>query len=172
MSDSSFIPTERIESKIYIVRGRKVMLDRDLAHLYGVSTKALNQAVRRNHERFPEDFMFILTAEESKSLRSQIVTSNVGRGGARYLPQVFTEYGVAMLSSVLNSERAILVNIQIIRTFGRLREMLTESDNFRRKLELMEKQYDENFKIIFDVIRALLEMKEEPREEIGFRTND
>ncbi len=165
------IPMERIENKIYVIRGRKVMIDRDLAGLYEVSTKALNQAVYRNSVRFPEDFMFKLTAEEAASLRSQIVTSNVGRGGVRYLPQVFTEYGVAMLSSVLNSERAILVNIQIIRTFSRLREMLAENDYLRRKVEMLEKQYDENFKIVFDAIRGLLTESEAPKEEIGFKNH-
>src|SRR3989338_5055051 len=117
-------PLEVIESKIYIIRGRKVMLDADLASLYGVPTHHLNWSVKRNIERFPRDFMFQLTAEENKSLISQIAISNKGRGGRRFLPYAFTEQGVAMLSSVLNSELAIQVNIQIIRTFVKLREML------------------------------------------------
>ncbi|MEI7512425.1 MAG: ORF6N domain-containing protein [Candidatus Uhrbacteria bacterium] len=126
--DLTLIPLERIENRIFIIRGKKVMLDRDIAELYGVETKVLNQAVKRNIERFPEDFMFELSLNEAESLRSQFVTSNIGRGGARYLPVVFTEQGVAMLSSVLKSKRAIQVNIQIIRTFTKLREMVLESD--------------------------------------------
>ena len=115
-------PLETVESKIYLIRGHKVMLDRDLAALYGVPTRVLNQAVRRKRNRFPDDFMFTLTNKEETALRSQIVISNMGRGGRRYLPMVFTEQGVAMLSSVLNSERAIEVNIVIMRVFARLKE--------------------------------------------------
>lgn len=118
----ALIPIEHIENRIHLIRGRKVMIDRDLAELYGVGTKVLNQAVRRNSERFPEDFMFVLNQDELKSLRSQFVTSYVGRGGDRYLPIAFTEQGVAMLSSVLRSKRAIAVNIQIICTFTKLRQ--------------------------------------------------
>ncbi len=161
------IPAEIIESKIYLIRGKKVIYDKDLALLYGVSTKVLNQAVQRNIERFPDDFMFILSLNEAKSLRSQFVTSN-GRGGHRGKPYVFTEQGIAMLSSVLKSTRAIAVNIQIIRTFTKLREMLQENDDLRRKVELLEKQYDENFRVVFDTIRRLLEHDTEPKHTIGF----
>ena len=167
--DISIIPIERIESRIYVIRGKKVMLDRDLAELYGVKTQVLNQAVKRNHERFPADFMFRLSLNEAECLISQIVISKVGRGGIRHLPMVFTEQGIAMLSSVLNSQRAIQVNIQIIRTFSKLREMISENDHLRHKLELMEKQYDEQFKIVFDALHRLLEDEESPKCEIGFR---
>src|SRR6266498_434189 len=118
------IPVELVERRIYLIRGQKVMLDSDLAELYQVLTKNLNLAVRRNLDRFPEDFMFQLTAEEAESLRLQFATSNVGRGGRRYMPYAFTEHGVAMLSSVLNSPRAVQMNILIIRAFVKLREML------------------------------------------------
>ncbi len=145
------------------------MADRDLALLYGVTTKVFNQTVKRNIARFPSDFMFQLNEEELKNWRSQIVTSNREKMGIRYKPHVFTEQGVAMLSSVLKSERAIMVNIQIIRTFSKLREMVEESDTLRRKLEIMEKQYDEQFKVVFDALKRLLEDKDQPIEQIGFR---
>jgi len=164
------IPSESIERKIYILRGKKVMMDRDLAALYGVETKALNQAVRRNINRFPEDFMFLLTDDEETNLRSQIVTSSSGHGGKRHNSTAFTEQGVAMLSSVLNSQRAISVNIQIIRTFTKLREMLAENADLRHKIEEIEKKYDERFKIVFDAIRRLLETDNEPKPLIGFET--
>jgi hypothetical protein len=188
--DLSLIPIERIESRIYLIRGRKVMLDRDLAELYGVKTQALNQAVKRNIRRFPSDFMFFLSEEEMKNwisqivisnsenadsslhvapnLRSQFVTSSL-KMGLRKPPLAFTEQGVAMLSSVLKSERAIAVNIQIIRTFTKLREMIAEDDSLRRKLEIMEKQYDEQFRVVFDALRRLLEDEEKPKSEIGFQ---
>jgi len=171
------IPYEQIENKIYLLRGKKVMLDRDLAKLYGVETKVLNQAVRRNLERFPEDFMFVLSETEERCSRSQIVTLNgfseagVKRGtNIKYLPTAFTEQGVAMLSGVLNSRRAILINIQIIRTFTKLREMIQENDSLRLKLEALEKDYDERFKIVFDAIHRILASDEKPVVEIGFKT--
>ena len=145
------------------------MLDRDLAELYGVPTKVLNQAVRRNIERFPDDFMFILSEAELINWRSQFVTSNVGRGGLRYSPAAFTEQGVAMLSSVLKSERAILVNLQIIRTFTKLREMISENETLRRKLETLEQQYDEQFKTVFDALHRILAEDDQPKREIGFK---
>jgi phage regulator Rha-like protein len=164
------IPNELVESKIYVFHGKKVMVDRDLAKLYGVQTKVLNQSVQRNLSRFPEDFMFQLNVSEFERLRSQIVTSSSGRGGQRYLPYVFTEQGVAMLSSVLNSDQAIQVNIQIMRTFTRMREMLIENDDLRRKIELLEKQYDEKFVMVFDAIRRLIDEKPAGGEkEIGFK---
>ena len=144
------------------------MLDRDLAALYGVTTGALNQAVRRNSARFPTDFCFQMTEKESQNLISQFVISSLKHGGLRKIPFVFTEQGVAMLSSVLKSERAIQVNIQIIRTFCRLREVLIGHEELRLKLEALEKTYDEQFKIVFDALRGLLK---EPAEttEIGFK---
>ena len=144
------------------------MLDRDLAQLYGVETRTLNQAIRRNSGRFPDDFMFVLSLREAESLRSQFVISNVGRGGIRYRPIAFTEQGIAMLSSVLNSERAILVNIQIIRTFTKLRDMIAHHAELRDKLEALEMRYDEQFKIVFDAIRRLLAEEDAPKTEIGF----
>lgn len=164
------VPEESIESKILLIRGQKVMLDRDLAQLYGVETKVLNQSVRRNRKRFPHDFMFVLTLSEAQSLRSQFVTSNVGRGGIRYESVAFTEQGIAMLSSVLNSERAILVNIQIIRTFTKLRDMIAHNDELRHKLEALEKRYDEQFKIVFDAIRRIMTVEEDQTTEIGFKS--
>ncbi len=168
--DEALVPSERIVSKIYFIRGRKVMVDRDLAALYGVRTMVLNQAVRRNIKRFPLDFMFRLTDMEFKNWISQIVISNSDRMGLRKPPRVFTEEGVAMLSGVLHSQRAIAVHIQIIRTFTKLREMLADRDYLRQKIEALEKQYDENFKIVFDAMHRLLDGKEEPGEEIGFKT--
>ncbi len=162
------VPMTLIEEKIYMLRGQKVMIDRDLAQLYGVSTMVLNQAVKRNIERFPKDFMFKLSLIEAKNLISQFVISS-SYGGIRKNPSVFTELGVAMLSSVLRSPRAIAVNIQIMRTFSRLREMLAENDDLRRKVEAIEKQYDENFKIVFDAIRNMIADDAAGKSEIGFR---
>ena len=133
------------------------MLDSELAELYQVSTKVFNQAVSRNRNRFPEDFMFQLTVEEDRSLRSQIVTSKVGRGGRRYRPYVFTEQGVAMLSSVLNSERAVQVNIAIMRAFVRLREMMESNKELAAKLDALEKKYDAQFSVVFQAIRKLMQ---------------
>ena len=142
------------------------MLDRDLAALYGVETKALKQAVRRNNKRFPVDFMFSLSNQEVKNLRSQIVTSSWG--GSRYLPMAFTEQGVAMLSSVLNSERAIQVNIHIMRAFTKLRKMLVGYEELQKKIEAMESQYDEQFRIVFVAIKELLHEDDQKTRKIGF----
>jgi hypothetical protein len=165
-------PPADIESAICVVRGLRVMLDFDLAALYEVDTKILNQAVRRNLERFPDDFMFRLTSEEASSLRSQIVTLKKGRGTHRkYAPHAFTEQGVAMLSSVLRSARAVQVNIEIMRAFVRLRQMLQSNADLARKLAALEKKYDAQFRVVFDAIREL--MAPPPRQQrIGFRTND
>ena len=146
---TKLIPQEIIQSKIFLLRGQKIMLDKDLAKLYGVATKVLNQAVKRNIDRFPSDFMFLLTPQEVTSLRSQFVTST--RGGLRYQPCAFTEHGILMLSSVLNSKRAIQVNIQIMRAFTKLREMLVSNKELRQKIEEMEKKYDHQFKIVFHI---------------------
>ena len=205
---NKIIPVESVENSIFIIRGQKVMIDADLASLYGVEVKVLNQAVRRNVKRFPADFMFQLTKEESErfrsrsqivtlnstsnlksqiaisrrgenlrsqiatlktdgNLRSQIVTSSYG--GRRYLPFVFTEFGVAMLSSVLRSERAISVNIEIMRTFGRLRQILASHKDLADKLVELEKKYDKNFRVVFRAIDHLLKQPEEPpKGKMGF----
>jgi len=157
-----------IHSLIYHIRGKAVMIDSDLAGLYQVPTKVLNQAVHRNLERFPEDFMFQLTDEESKNLRSQFVTSSYG--GRRYLPYVFTEQGVAMLSSVLSSGNAIQVNINIMRAFVQVKRLGMTVLDIRRKLDGMEKKYDHQFKIVFDAIRQLIEPPPAPvkKVKIGF----
>jgi len=165
----TLIPVETIESKIFLIRGRKVMLDSDLSVLYGVETRALNQAVRRNIERFPGEFMFQLTKTEAKSLRSQIVTLKKGkRSHYKYMPYAFTEPGVAMLSSVLNSNRAIQVNIQIIKTFIKLREIALTHVALKRKIEAMERNYDRQFKAVFEAIRKLLEPPPARKRKIGF----
>lgn len=172
---SDLVPIERIESRILLIRGQKVMLDKDLAELYEVPTKVLNQAVKRNRERFPEDFVFQLTWEEVSLLRSQFVTlkpelSQQGKH-VKYLPLAFTEYGVAMLSSVLKSERAIQVNIAIMRIFGKLRQLISTHKELTRKLQELERQVGSNTKeirIIFQTIRQLMEPKEEEPRKIGF----
>lgn len=164
------VPVEMIERRIYFVRDQKVMLDRDLAELYGVPTGSINRAVKRNADRFPEDFMFQLTEEEAESLRCQFGISNEGRGGRRYLPYVFTEQGVAMLSSVLNSERAVKVNIAIMRAFVQLRQMLQSNEELNRKLSALETKYDAKFKVVFDALRKLMDTPAPPRRRIGFRS--
>lgn len=153
----NLIPQERVESKILIIRGQKVMLDRDLAKLYEVPTRRLNEQVKRSMKRFPEDFMFQLTKEEMENWKSQIAISNSVKMGLRRRPYAFTEQGVAMLSSVLNSKRAIQANIQIMRAFTKLREMLLTHKDLKIKIEAMEEKYDQWFKIVFDAIRQLLE---------------
>ena len=163
---SSIVPVERVESRIYVIRGEKVLLDQDLAQLYEVETKVLVQAVKRNQGRFPTDFMFQLTPEEFENLRSQIVTSSWG--GRRTAPYAFTEQGVAMLSGVLRSERAVLVNIEIMRAFVRLRRMLADSTELSRKLAALEGKYDQQFKVVFNAIRALMKTEEKPKRKIGF----
>ena len=162
------VPVERIEKAIFLIRGEKVMLDRDLAALYEIPTKALKQAVRRNIDRFPDDFMFVIDSTEFESWRSQFVTSEADRKGLRHPPMAFTEQGVAMLSSVLNSARAVQVNIAIVRTFVRLRQMLTSHADLRGKLAEMERKYDHRFKVVFDAIRQLMTPTEPKRKQIGF----
>ena len=163
------LPVERIEKSIYVIRGEKVMLDRDLAELYGVATKVLKQSVRRNAGRFPDDFMFVLTEAEFEDWRSQFVTSTADRKGLRYAPMAFTEQGVAMLSSVLRSKRAIAVNVEIMLTFVRLRHMLGSNEQLAKKLEALEKKYDHQFKAVFDAIRQLMIPPDPKRKAIGFR---
>lgn len=182
VSASASVPAEVIESKIYLVRNKRIMLDSDLAALYGVTTSALIQAVRRNQNRFPYDFAFLLTRQEVRALISQFVISKKkGRGGRTKLPHVFTEQGVAMLSSVLNSKRAVQVNIQIMRTFIKLRGVMISHNDLKRKIESIEKDFvqrfkkhDEKFRAIFKVIKNLLEppplAPEKPRRWIGFHS--
>jgi hypothetical protein len=172
MSKSSFlIPVERIEQSILLIRNQKVILDADLAALYGVETKYLVRAVKRNIGRFPSDFMFQLNKEEFKSLRFHFGTSSQW-GGRRYPPYAFTEQGVAMLSSVLNSPRAILVNIEIMRAFVRLRQILASHVALARKLDALEKKYDAQFKAVFDAIRQLMLPPAPKRRAIGFRVDE
>ena len=192
MSEASLIPARRIEQKILLLRGEKVMLDRDLAELYGVETKVLNQAVKRNLERFPADFMFQLSKVEAGLVsRSQIVTLNdeitkepletkgalrsqivtLKRGAHRkFRPYAFTEQGVAMLSSVLRSDRAIQVNLAIMRTFVQLRQMLSSHADLSRKLAALEGKYDKQFRVVFDALREMMSERKKPKREIGFHT--
>ncbi len=170
-SENSIVPLERIENTIVQIRGQRVMLDTDLARLYEVETKVLLQAVKRNMDRFPEDFMFQLTPEEFENLRSQIVTSNT-RGGRRYAPYAFTEQGVAMLSGVLRSPRAVAVNIEIMRAFVRLRHLLVGNAEMAHKLEELEKKTEEKFSIVFDAIRQLMTPPEPMPRKIGIRQKD
>ena len=164
----SLVPKEVIENKIFLLRGKKVMIDSDLAKLYGVSTKVFNQAVKRNKKRFPEDFMFKLTMEEALASRSQFVTLKRGQN-IKYLPYAFTEQGVAMLASVLNSPKAIEVNVQIIRTFVKLREMIISNKELRRKIEEMESKYDGKFEVVFRAIAKLIgEPEKTNKKKIGF----
>ena len=172
------VPQEIIQQKIFLIRGHKVMLDKDLAQLYGVTTGNLNKAVNRNLNRFPDDFMFRLTKEEFKNLIFHFGTSNLKSqnvisswGGTRKLPRAFTEQGVSMLSSVLRSKRAILVNIAIMRTFVKLREILSTHKELSHKLSQLERKiekHDEEIKTIFDAIRQLMTPPEKPRRQIGF----
>jgi phage regulator Rha-like protein len=167
LKKTTLITPAAIAQSIVVVRGHKVMLDSVLSQLYQVRTANLNKAVQRNRDRFPADFMFQLTPEENTALRFQMGTSN-GRGGRRYLPYVFTEQGVAMLSSVLRSKRAVQVNIEIVRTFVRLREILATHKDLARKLATLENKYDQQFKVVFDAIRKLMTEAPPKRRPIGF----
>jgi hypothetical protein len=169
MRAKTVIDVERIQRAVLRVRSQNVMLDSDLAELYGVEVKVLNQAVRRNKERFPRDFMFPLTQDETRCLRSQIVTLNIGRGRhTKYRPKAFTEQGVAMLSSVLRSPRAVRVNIEIMRTFVQLRRMLGANEELSRKLDALEQKYDGQFRAVFQAIRELMTPSRPPQRTIGF----
>jgi len=168
MADARYaIPTERIERAILLIRGHRVILDRDIAALYGVVTRDLNKAVTRNLDRFPDDFMIQLTRSEFKNLKFQFGTSSWG--GTRKLPRAFTEQGVAMLSSVLRSKRAVQVNIEIMRAFVRLREMIGSHKSLARRLDELEKKYDGQFKVVFDAIRELMTPPKAPVRRIGFQ---
>jgi hypothetical protein len=198
MSETSLIPAARIERKIFLLRGEKVLLDSDLAELYGVEARVLNQAVKRNLDRFPEDFMFRLSPTETKLVMelhtnnssqvvmssgkgprskggfvansAQVVTSSKKHRGLTYRPYAFTEQGVAMLSSVLRSERAVQVNIAIMRAFVQLRQMLATHADLARKFAALESKSDKQFRVVFDAIRAMMMEKKKPRREIGFHT--
>lgn len=179
MGKSIVITDENVINKIYLIRGKKVMLDRDLAEMYGVETRRLNEQVKRNEKRFPDDFMFQLSEQELEDWKSQNATSNKEKMGLRKLPNAFTEQGVAMLSSILNSETAIEVNIQIIRIFTRIREMLLTHKDVLLKLELIEKKmlkqdegmqkHEDEIQIIFKALKQLLNPPQEPRKQIGFK---
>ena len=178
MKDLQILSDETIINKIFFIRGHKVMMDRDLAELYGVDTRTLNQSVKRNLKRFPEDFMFQMTPDELKTWKSQIVISNSERMGLRKPPFVFTEQGVAMLSSVLNSDRAISVNIQIIRVFTKMRTLLESHKEILKKLDTIERkdiEQDGNIALIFEYLKQLEQSKQEDtafreRKRIGFKT--
>lgn len=161
-----------VERRILLIRGQKVLLDSDLAELYGVETKRLNEAVKRNCDRFPSDFMFQLTKKEDANLRSQFATSSSDHGGRRTLPFVFTEHGALMLANVLKSKRAIQASVEIVRAFVRLRETLATHKDLARKLEELEKKYDEQFASVFNAIRALMTPPEVKSRRIGFNTDD
>ncbi len=172
--DSSIIPVERITGKICLIRKEKVMLDSDLAELYGVETRVLIQSVKRNIERFPKDFMFQLNEDELEILRSQFVISSWG--GRRYMPYAFTEQGVAMLSSMLKSKRAVQVNIAIMRAFVQLRKFLQSNESLSRKLKKLEREtkkrfseHEEKIQLIFEAIKELITEKEKPKNPIGFK---
>jgi hypothetical protein len=170
MSKTALISRERIEQRILLIRGQRVILSQHLAELYAVPVKALNQAVQRNRERFPDDFIFQINNTELENLKSQFVTSSWG-GLRRALPYAFTEQGVAMLSSVLRSERAVRVNIEIMRAFVQLRRWMTTHADLARKLEALETKYDIQFKVVFDAIRKLMAPPQKPRREIGFHAH-
>jgi hypothetical protein len=163
---TDIVPIEQIASRIYFIRGVKVMLDRDLAELYEVETKVLKRNVRRHIDRFPDDFLFELTYQELINLRRQIGTSSWG--GSRYKPMAFIEQGVAMLSGILNSKRAVQVNIQIMRTFTKIRHMISASDELKREVDELRKQTDERFQIVFETLDRLLSRDDDPKRKIGF----
>jgi ORF6N domain len=168
---ATILPASTISQKIYFLRKTRVMLDSDLAQLYDVTTSNLNLAVRRNRNRFPKDFMFQLTKKDAGVLRLQFAISNkTGRGGRRYRPYVFTEHGVAMLSSILHSDRAVQVNIAIMRAFLQLRAMLATHEDLRRKIMEMEKRYDSKFHAVFATLRQMLETPIPTKRQIGFHS--
>ncbi len=167
MAKMSIIKNENIANQIHFIRGEKVLLDFDLAALYGVETKRLKEAVRRNINRFPDDFMFVPTIKEFENLRTQIASSSWG--GVRYSPMAFTEQGVAMLSGILNSERAIEVNIAIMRTFVQVRKLMDTNKELAKKIDALEQKYDEQFDSVFNAIRELIHQENEPRKPVGYK---
>lgn len=162
----SLVAMEVVEKKILLIRGQKVILDVDLAELYDVTTKVFNQAVKRNVDRFPKDFMFQLTADEAITIRSQFVTAS--RRNIRYLPYAFTEHGIIMAASILNSQRAIDASVYVVRAFIKLREMIASHKDLTKKLKELEKKYDGQFQIVFEAIRQLIEVEEKPKRKIGY----
>lgn len=166
---STLIEIDAIAQQIHLIRGHRIMLDSDLAKLYGVETKVFNQAIKRNLERFPADFMFQLTTEEWADLKSQSVTSKTGSGGRRTLPYVFTEHGVLMSANVLNSTKAINVSIQVVRVFTRLRDMVLHHHELSLRLDELEARYDQNFQVVFEAIRQLMTPPPDDRGPVGFR---
>jgi hypothetical protein len=168
MASKALIPIGRIASAIHDVRGRRVMLDADLAALYGVSTKRLNEQVKRNRDRFPDDFMFTLTAEEAAGLKSRFATSKAGRGGRRTAPNVFTEHGAVMLANVLRSRIAVEASIQVVRAFVQLREFALTHTELARRLDELERKYDAQFKVVFQAIRRLMAPPDPAHKRIGF----
>ncbi len=173
-AEQAIVPVDKIESRILTVRGRRVMLDADLAALYGVSTKRLNEQVKRNRQRFPEDFIFQLTAQEAEALKSQIATSNPGRGGRRTLPNAFTEHGAIMVASVLNTSRAVEVSVYVVRAFVKLREMIGARKELARKFSELEQRvesHDIDIQELIEAIRQLMVLPEKPRRKIGFRAS-
>ncbi len=167
MTKLPIVKNENIVNQIYFIRGEKIMLDADLAVLYGIETKVLKQSIKRNSKRFPLDFMFELTKKEFENLRSQFVTSSWG--GTRYLPMAFTEQGVAMLSGILNSERAIQVNIAIMRTFVQIRRLMDTNKELAKKIDALEQKYDEQFDSVFNAIRELIHQENAPRKPVGYK---
>jgi len=173
MGDSKqLVPVELIENKIYLIRGHKVILDRDLAQLYGVPTFRFNEAVKRNLKRFPDDFMFQLTADESAALTSQIAMSKTGRGGRRTFPYVFTEYGAVMAANILHSDRAVQMSVFVVRAFIKLRQMLLDNKELRHELEEMKRQTNDRFQIVFETLDHLLALEERPKRKIGFTAKE
>jgi len=170
VKETALVPAERIEQAILRIRDHNVMLDQDLAQVYGVTTKRLNEQVKRNRSRFPEDFMFQLTAEEAQRLRLQIATSNSARGGRRTHPYAFTEHGAVMLASVLKTPVAVQASIQVVRAFIRLRRILATHKALAHRLEELEKKYDQNFRVVFEAIRQLMAPPVPKRAQIGFRS--
>jgi len=168
----NIIPAERIEKSIYLIRGQKVILDQDLAAIYRIPTFRFNEAVKRNMERFPEDFMFQLTNEESRILISQNAMSKPGRGGRRTLPYAFTEHGAVMAANILKSPIAVQMSVIVVRAFIKMREMLIEQRDLAKKLSDLEQKYDHQFKVVFDAIRALMEPPEKPKKKIGFEVKE
>ena len=169
---SNIVPVERIEKSIYLIRGQKVILDSDLAAIYGIPTFRFNEAVKRNKDRFPDDFMFQLTREEVDILISQNAISKPGRGGRRTLPYVFTEHGAVMAANILKSPLAVQMSVIVVRAFIKMREMLVSHKDLDHKLATLEKKYDKQFKVVFDAIRALMREEEKPNKKIGFEVKE
>ena len=169
---AAIVPIERIEKSIYLIRGKKIILDSDLANIYGIPTYRFNEAVKRNKKRFPEDFMFQLKREEVEILISQNAMSKPGRGGRRSLPYVFTEHGAVMAANILKSPIAVEMSVIVVRAFVKMREMMIGQKDLARKLTALEKKYDKQFQVVFDAIRALMAEEEKPRKKIGFEVKE